>query len=128
MSFVERSGVRWSPRHDSNVHRLVRSQVVFRLAYEAIACGPHGLIRTAIATFGRSHPDPLEDVRMVSSRGIEPRSPGFQPGAMTSLARCSKWSRCRESNPALLLTGQACCRQHFTDGGPGSRIRTPIFR
>jgi hypothetical protein len=52
---------------------------------------------------------------MVTSRGIEPRSLGLQPSAMTTLARWSEWSRCRESNPDLLLTGQACCQQHFID-------------
>ena len=47
---------------------------------------------------------------VVTSRGIEPRSPALQAGAMTTLARWSEWSRCRGSNPGLLLTGQACCQ------------------
>src|SRR5712692_1688010 len=47
---------------------------------------------------------------VVTSRGIEPRSPALQAGAMTTLARWSEWSRCRGSNPGLLRTGQACCQ------------------
>ena len=47
---------------------------------------------------------------VVTSRGIEPRSPALQAGAMTTLARWSEWSRCRGSNPVLLLTGQVCCQ------------------
>ena len=49
-------------------------------------------------------------VAMVTSRGIEPRSLGLQPSAMTTLARWSKWSRRRESNPRLRLTRAPCCR------------------
>ena len=52
---------------------------------------------------------------MVTSRGIEPRSLGLQPSAMTTLARWSEWSRRRESNPRLRLTRAPCCRQHFVD-------------
>ena len=52
---------------------------------------------------------------VVTSRGIEPRSLGLQPSAMTTLARWSEWSRRRESNPRLRVTRAPCCRQHFVD-------------
>jgi hypothetical protein len=51
----------------------------------------------------------------VTSRGIEPRSLGLQPSAMTTLARWPEWSRRRESNPRLRLTRAPCFRQHFVD-------------
>jgi hypothetical protein len=52
---------------------------------------------------------------VVTSRGIEPRSLGLQPSAMTTPARWSDWSRRRESNPRLRVTRAPCCRQHFVD-------------
>jgi hypothetical protein len=53
---------------------------------------------------------------VVTSRGIEPRSLGLQPSAMTTLARWSLgWSRRRESNPRLRVTRAPCLRQHFVD-------------
>jgi hypothetical protein len=82
---------------------------------------------------------------MVSSRGIEPRSSGIQPDAMTSLARCSKmepmpgvepgppaygagvlpstlhrrWSRLEDSHPDLPVIGRtSCC---WTKPGYGTR-------
>ena len=71
---------------------------------------PPGSVELPLAAYRAATLLSVGGVRLVTSRGIEPRSLGLQPSAMTTLARWSKWSRCRESNPGLLLTGQACCR------------------
>jgi hypothetical protein len=80
---------------------------------------------------------------MVTSYGIEPHSLGLQPSAMTTPARWSLSSRprfglafhqpprrseSRRGGEESLLTGQVCCRQHFIDDGPGSRISMPRHR
>ena len=65
---------------------------------------------------------------MVTSRGIEPRSLGLQPSAMTTPARWSGWSRRRGSNPRLRLTGAPCFRQHFVDVAVGPGFEPGSFR
>ncbi len=60
---------------------------------------------------------------VVTSRGIEPRSPALQAGAMTTLARWSEWSRCRGSDPGLLLAAASRWRRVGCRAG----IRTRIF-
>ena len=65
---------------------------------------------------------------VVTSRGIEPRSLGLQPSAMTTLARWSLWwSRRRESNPRLRVTRAPCFRQHFVDLVPSGGVEPPSF-
>lgn len=73
--------------------RAASAKMVRDLGFEPRFCG------------NRPHVLPLDESRMVLSRGIEPRSPALQTGAMTTSAN-SGWSRSRESNPTLLLTKQ----------------------
>jgi hypothetical protein len=94
------SALGWSPREDFNLHYRVRSPGVCALAYEGNGWRPGN--RTATLS-------------VVTSRGIEPRSLGLRPSAMTTLARWSEWSRRRESNPRLRVTRAPCFRQHFVD-------------
>jgi hypothetical protein len=103
----------WSPREDFNLHYRVRSPGVCALAYEGNESEPPGRVELPLAAYKAATLRSVGGV--VTSRGIEPRSLGLQPSAMTTLARWSEWSRCRESNPDLLLTGQACGQQHFID-------------
>ena len=75
---------------------------------------PPGSVELPLAGYGTA--TLLSVGGVVTSRGIEPRSLGLQPSAMTTLARWSFWwSRRRESNPRLRVTRAPCFRQHFVD-------------
>ena len=76
--------------------------------------GPPGSVELPLAAYRAATLRSVGGV--VTSRGIEPRSLGLQPSAMTTLARWSLWwSRRRESNPRLRVTRAPCLRQHFVD-------------
>lgn len=76
--------------------------------------GPPGSVELPLAAYRAATLRSVGGV--VTSRGIEPRSLGLQPSAMTTPARWSLgWSRRRESNPRLRVTRAPCCRQHFVD-------------
>src|SRR5260221_6012971 len=76
--------------------------------------GPPGTVELPLAAYRAATLRSVGGV--VTSRGIEPRSLGLQPSAMTTLARWSLWwSRRRESNPRLRVTRAPCFRQHFVD-------------
>ena len=87
--------------------------------------GPPGSVELPLAAYRAATLLSVDGV--VSSRGIEPRSLGLQPSAMTTLARWSLWwSRRRESNPRLRVTRAPCFRQHFVDVGPAGWSRTSL--
>src|SRR6186997_1890802 len=76
--------------------------------------GPPGSLELPLAAYRAATLRSVGGV--VTSRGIEPRSLGLQPSAMTTPARWSLgWSRRRESNPRLRVTRAPCLRQHFVD-------------
>ena len=106
---------KWSPREDFNLHYRVRSPVVCALAYEGMVVArgieprPRAsearVISVSLGDGGRGRMGPPGSVELplaayraatlrsvggvVTSRGIEPRSLGLQPSAMTTLARWS---------------------------------------
>jgi hypothetical protein len=91
--------------------------------------GPPGSVELPLAAYRAATLQSVGGV--VTSRGIEPRSLGLQPSAMTTLARWSlepvvAWSRRRESNPRLRVTRAPCFRQHFVDVGPAGWSRTSL--
>ena len=92
---------------DLELRRLVRSP--FHQATVGTV-EPPGSVELPLAAYRAATLLSVGGVRMVTSRGIEPRSLGLQPSAMTTLARWSMWSRRRESNPRLRLTKAPCCR------------------
>ncbi len=128
---------KWSPREDFNLHYRVRSPVVCALAYEGTVVargieprrtlGPPGRVELPLAAYRAATLRSVGGV--VTSRGIEPRSLGLQPSAMTTLARWSLWwSRRRESNPRLRVTRAPCFRQHFVDVVPPAGVEPAWFR
>jgi hypothetical protein len=87
--------------------------------------GPPGSVELPLAAYRAATLQSVGGV--VTSRGIEPRSLGLQPSAMTTPARWSLWwSRRRESNPRLRVTRAPCFRQHFVDVGPAGWSRTSL--
>ena len=64
---------------------------------------------------------------LVTSRGIEPRSLGLQPSAMTTLARWSDgWSRLEDSNPDSPVIGRMSCLLDEAWVGPAGWSRTSM--
>jgi hypothetical protein len=57
----------------------------------------------------------------VPGRGVEPRSPGLQPGALP-LSEPDAWFSCQDSNPDDEVQGLAS--DHWTTGEDGSPTRT----
>ena len=89
--------------------------------------GPPGSVELPLAAYRAATLRSVGGV--VTSRGIEPRSLGLQPSAMTTLARWSFWwSRRRESNPRLRVTRAPCLRQHFVDVVPPAGVEPAWFR
>ena len=89
--------------------------------------GPPGSVELPLAAYRAATLRSVGGV--VTSRGIEPRSLGLQPSAMTTLARWSLWwSRRRESNPRLRVTRAPCFRQHFVDLVPPAGVEPAWFR
>ena len=89
--------------------------------------GPPGSLELPLAAYRAATLRSVGGV--VTSRGIEPRSLGLQPSAMTTPARWSLWwSRRRESNPRLRVTRAPCLRQHFVDGVPPAGVEPAWFR
>jgi hypothetical protein len=89
--------------------------------------GPPGRVELPLAAYRAATLRSVDGV--VTSRGIEPRSLGLQPSAMTTPARWSLWwSRRRESNPRLRVTRAPCFRQHFVDVVPPAGVEPAWFR
>ncbi len=65
---------------------------------------------------------------VVTSRGIEPRSLGLRPSAMTTRARWSEFEPTAGVEPAPAPYGGAVFPITLRRHGPGSRTRTPIPR